>query len=196
MSAVQSVCVFTGSNPGRTAIYADFANRLGVLLAERGIRLVYGGGHVGLMGRVADACLNAGGEVTGVIPHALAEKELAHEYLTELHTVGSMHERKALMADLSDAFIAMPGGIGTMEELFEVWTWAQLGYHDKPVGLLNVQGFFDPLIEFLEHVVAEEFLKPGHKRMLHISDDPVTLLAAFAAYEPPEIHKWVEKAET
>ncbi|HEV2558152.1 MAG TPA: TIGR00730 family Rossman fold protein [Microvirga sp.] len=190
------ICVYAGSNPGNDPAYREAAGRLGRTLARRSIELVYGGGHTGLMGAVADACLQAGGRVTGVMPGFLVEKEIAHRGLSDLRVVCSMHERKTLMADLSEGFIALPGGIGTFEELFEVWTWGQLGQHAKPCGLLNVGGFYDGLSHFLAHVAWEGFLKEGHRRMLQISTDPDRLLDAFAAYEPPATGKWLEVATT
>lgn len=193
---LSSVCIFTGSSHGRRAVYGEAATAMGQLLAARGIRLVFGGGHVGLMGKTADGCLQAGGNVTGVIPRSMVERELAHEELSELHVVGSMHERKARMAELADGFIALPGGIGTLEEMFEVWTWAQLGYHEKPVGLLNVAGYYDPLIGFFDRMVEEGFVRPEHKRMLHISDNARTLVAAMENYEPAVTPKWIERGET
>lgn len=196
MPTVQSLCVFCGSSSGVRSEYAAAAEGLGRFAAARGIRLVYGGGRVGLMGVLADACLAAGGTVIGVIPQALASKELAHAVCTELHVVESMHERKALMAELSDAFVALPGGIGTFEELFEVWTWAQLGLHPKPCGLLNVAGFYDQLIAFVEHATAEGFMRAEHLHMLARADDPATLLAALERYEPPDVRKWLRREET
>jgi hypothetical protein len=168
--------VYCGSNPGGRPGYRDAAAALGRLVAGRGIGLVYGGGNVGLMGVVAEAALGAGGEVIGVIPRAFVEKEVAHFGVSDLRIVGSMHERKALMADLSDAFVALPGGLGTLEELFETWTWAQLGLHAKPCGLLNVAGFFDPLVAFLDHAVRERFLKPPHRSLLIVEPAPGPLL--------------------
>ena len=185
------LCVFLGSSVGRSLIYAETARRFGTLLAERGIGLVYGGGSVGLMGIIADGACAAGGEVIGVIPEALQQREVDHEGLSELHVVKTMHERKALMADLSDGFVAMPGGIGTFEELFEVWTWAQLGYHAKPCGLLNVNGFYDGMSMFIDHVVAEGFLKAGHRQMLIVEEDAEVMLARMAHYLPPPTTKWI-----
>jgi uncharacterized protein (TIGR00730 family) len=196
MHPIQSLCVFCGSNAGARPEYADAAQGLGRFAAERGINLVYGGGRVGLMGALADACLAAGGQVVGVIPQALASKELAHAGCTELHVVESMHERKALMTELSDAFVALPGGIGTFEELFEVWTWGQLGFHKKPCGLLNPAGFYDRLIEFLEHTRDEGFMQAEHLQMLARADDPATLLAALERYKPPDVRKWLRRDET
>jgi uncharacterized protein (TIGR00730 family) len=185
------LCVFLGSSTGRSPIYAETARAFGGLLARRGIGLVYGGGSVGLMGIIADGACAAGGEVIGVIPEALRARELDHQGLTELHVVRTMHERKALMAELSDGFVALPGGIGTFEELFEVWTWAQLGYHAKPCGLLNVNGFYDRMSEFVDHVVAEGFLKAEHRAMLIVEDKPEAMLATMATYLPPPTTKWL-----
>lgn len=182
---MRNICVFTGSSAGRDSRYHDAAVRLGTVLGERGIGLVYGGAMVGLMGAVADATLAAGGHVTGVIPKALVDREVAHTGLSDLRVVGSMHERKALMADLSDAFIALPGGIGTFEELFEAWTWHKLGTHSKPCAILNTAGFYDQLVGFLDHVVTEEFLTPSDRAMLLAASDPDTLLDRLAAYSKP-----------
>ncbi len=166
------------------------------MIAEHGYRLVYGGAKVGLMGTVADGALKAGGEVVGVLPRALEEKELAHEGLNELHLVSSMHERKALMADLSDAFIALPGGAGTLEEIFEVWTWGQLGYHQKPCGFLNVEGYYDQLIAFLDHQTEEAFTKQAMRQMIQIADTPKALVDLFKSYEAPDTPKWIDRDET
>lgn len=189
-------CVFCGSNMGRRPAYEAAAKALGAALAARNIGLVYGGASVGLMGTVADAALNAGGEVIGVLPQALKDKELAHPSLTELKIVGSMHERKATMAELSDGFIALPGGAGTLEETFEIWTWAQLGMHQKPVGLLNVEGFYDQLQAFLDHVAAEAFMKPIHRGLLMAAPDPASLIDALQTAEPVSVAKWIGKEET
>jgi uncharacterized protein (TIGR00730 family) len=172
------ICVYTGSRHGSRPEYRSTAEAFGALLAREGIGLVYGGGRLGLMGVVADAALAAGGEVVGIIPQKLVDLEVAHSRLTELHVVGSMHERKALMADLSDGFVALPGGIGTLEELFEVWAWLHLGYHDKPCGLLNVSGFYDPLITFLDSIVTEGFLRADTRAMLFCENDGQRLLEA------------------
>jgi uncharacterized protein (TIGR00730 family) len=193
---MRRVCVFCGSSPGAGAGYADAAGRLGRALAGAGIGLVYGGAHVGLMGILADAVLAAGGHVTGVIPRSLVDREIAHRGLSELRVVGSMHERKALMAELAGGFIALPGGMGTMEELFEVLTWAQLGMHEKPCGLLDAAGYFSRLLGFLDHMVAERFLRPEYRAMLLVDDDPARLLAAFDRYRPPAVAKWIDRAET
>jgi uncharacterized protein (TIGR00730 family) len=171
------------------------AEATGSAIADRGLRLVYGGAHVGLMGAVADAALTAGGEVVGVMPAALIDREIAHGGLSEMHQVDSLHERKAKMADLSDAFIALPGGAGTLEEMFEVWTWGQLGYHRKPVGLLNIAGYFDSLIAFLDHQCDERFMRSEHRRMLLVGTGPRDLLDAFERYRPPQVEKWIADDE-
>ena len=173
------VCVFTGSSRGQRPGYSDAARQLARRLVERDYGLVYGGGNVGLMGMIADAVLDRGGHVTGVIPDALVSQEVAHRGLSELRVVQSMHERKATMAELSDGFIAMPGGIGTMEEFFEVLSWAQLGLHDKPCGLLNIGGYYDHLIRFMNHAVDQEFLKPKHRALLIVEEEPTQLLDRF-----------------
>jgi len=177
--SVRRICVFTGSRRGASTAYSAVAQRLGAALTARGYGLVYGGGKVGLMTVIADTVLELGGEVTGVIPHALVSKEVAHRGLSDLRVVGSMHERKAMMAELSDAFIAMPGGIGTMEEFFEVLSWAQLELHEKPCGLLNVAGYYDPLVAFLDHAVAENFIKPQHRALMMVEPQPDRLLERF-----------------
>ncbi len=189
------ICVYTGSRHGSRPEYEAAARSFGTLLAERGIGLVYGGGHLGLMGVVADAALAAGGEVIGVIPQKLVEWEVAHPGLTQLHVVHSMHERKQMMADLSDAFVALPGGIGTMEELFEVWAWLHLGYHQKPCALLNVAGFYDPLITFLDGMVDEGFLKSGTRAMLLTGDDGERLLEQLGAFRAPATLPILERDE-
>lgn len=173
---MKRLCIFCGSSPGNNTRYRDLATTCGRLMAERRIGLVYGGGCVGLMGVLADSVLAGGGEVVGVIPQALWDREVGHGGLTELHVVGSMHQRKALMADLSDAFLALPGGIGTMDELFEIWTWRQLGIHDKPLGLLNVDQFFSPLVDFLDHMTRQGFLAPATRGLLLEGQDPAELL--------------------
>jgi uncharacterized protein (TIGR00730 family) len=190
------VCVFCASSTGRNPSYRRLADQLGRTLAARGLGLVFGGGRVGLMGALADGALAAGGEVIGVIPQALIDREIGHRGLTELRVVGSMHERKALMTELADGFIALPGGIGTLEELFEVWTWAQLGLHSKPSGLLDSDGFFDPLVGFLDHLVVTGFVQPQYRAMLHTAESPEELLAAFAAYQAPLVARWVGPAQT
>ena len=193
---ISSVCVFCGSSPGRRSEYADAARHLGRTLAERGKRLVYGGGNVGLMGVIADAALEHGGEVIGVIPRHLVDREVAHAGLSYLRVVDSMHQRKQSMADLSDAFIVLPGGLGTLEEFFEVWTWGQLGLHRKPYGLLNVAGYFDPLLAFLDHSVEERFVSTDHRALLRVDDEPLALLSALEAYEPPATPKWIDRRTT
>jgi len=191
--AIARVCVFCGSSPGGDPAFGDLAARLGRLLAAQGLGLVYGGASVGLMGRLADAALASGGEVIGVIPRALVDMEVAHGGLDDLRVVTTMHERKAVMADLADAFIALPGGIGTLDELFEVLTWAQLGLHAKPVGLLDQQGYFQPLLAFLDGATRARFVQPAHRAMLLVEDDPERLLSAFRSYRPPPPFKWVDR---
>jgi uncharacterized protein (TIGR00730 family) len=183
------ICVFCGSSPGRLPVYAESAANLGRLLAERGIGLVYGGAAVGTMGVIANAALAAGGEVYGVIPQQLIEREIAHRGLTELYETADMHERKAKMADLSDAFIALPGGAGTMEELFEVWTWLQIGIHSKPIGLLDVAGYYSRLAALLDHMVDEGFLKPQSRDALQIDADPSRLVDLLES-APTPTPKW------
>src|SRR6185295_4721603 len=187
------LCVFCGSSPGRDPIYLAAAAELGTFLAERRIGLVYGGAAIGLMGTVANAARAAGGEVIGVIPRALVELEVAHAGLADLRVVASMHERKAMMAELSDGFIALPGGLGTLEELFEVLTWGQLGLHQKPCGLLNVQGYFDGLLSFIDRCVDEGFLRLEHRSMVLVSDSPAVLLELLEDYEPPAVEKWIDR---
>jgi uncharacterized protein (TIGR00730 family) len=187
------ICVFTGSSDGRRATYRTAAAALGRTLVAAGYELVYGGARVGLMGTIADAVLEAGGHVIGVIPQALVEREVAHTALPDLRVVSSMHERKALMSDLSDGFIAMPGGWGTIEELFEVLTWGQLGLHRKPCGLLNVDGYFDPLLAFLRHASEEQFVRTEFERQLLVSTSPDQLLERFARFEPPNVRKWIDR---
>jgi uncharacterized protein (TIGR00730 family) len=193
MPTLRRICVYAGSSPGARPIYADAARDLGRLLAERGIGVVYGGGNVGLMGELADAAMEAGGEVTGVIPRALLEREVGHRGVTALRVVESMHERKALMADLSDGFVALPGGIGTLEELVEMHTWAQLGFHVKPIGVLDVAGFYRPLTAFLDHAVAERFLRPEHRATLLVDESPGALLERMAVWEAPAVEKWIDR---
>jgi uncharacterized protein (TIGR00730 family) len=196
MARVQRICVFTGSQAGSRPAYAEQARRLGRLLGQRGIGLVYGGGSVGLMGVIADAALEAGAEVIGVIPEVLMIREVTHTGLTELRIVDTMHERKALMAELSDAFIAMPGGFGTLDELFEAITWAQLGLHRKPVGLLNVEGYYDPLLALIEHAIAEGFILPEYAQLLTVDSDPEELLEQLLRYEPPVIvPRWITREQ-
>lgn len=190
---MKRICVFCGSSPGASPAYASAAARLGSTLAKRGLGLVYGGASVGLMGVLADAALEAGGSVVGVIPVGLARKEIAHEGLTALRIVGSMHERKAVMAELSDAFVALPGGMGTLDELFEIVTWAQLGLHSKPCGLLDVGGYFSHLLAFLDRAVEERFVKPAHRAFIQVEDEPERLLDAFARWRAPVVEKWLDR---
>jgi uncharacterized protein (TIGR00730 family) len=189
------ICVFAGSSPGANPNYLRAAQKLGALLAERKVGLVYGGASVGLMGAVADATLQAGGEVIGVIPRSLVARELAHKKLPDLRIVGSMHERKATMAHLSDGFIAIPGGIGTLEELFEIWTWAQLGEHEKPCAVLNTDSYYAPLLSFIDKVVSDGFLRPAHREMLVVDSDPERLLDRINKYVPPIVIKWIGGGE-
>lgn len=193
---MKRICVFCGSNPGTNPAYVEAAVTVGTLLASRQIGLVYGGGHVGMMGTIADAVLARGGEVIGVIPIALAEKEVEHKGLTELHVVKSMHERKALMADLADGFIALPGGFGTFEEYCEIITWAQLGFHHKPCGLLNVAGYYNHLLAMIDHGVAQQFIRPVHRQLVIDDTDAEHLLDRMAAFVPPVIDKWIKRDET
>jgi hypothetical protein len=188
-----SVCVYCGSSKGSSPVYADAAKSLGRALVKQNLSLVYGGGHVGLMGIVADAVLEAGGEVTGVIPKALMDSEVGHDRLTRLLVVKDMHERKALMAEHADGFIAMPGGIGTLEELFETLTWAQLGFHEKPIGLLNVAGFYDPLIEFLRHQTSQGFLRAEHKELLLVETESDSLIEQLKNFTMPEGVSWLSR---
>lgn len=192
---MKSVCVFCGSNPGNDPAYAEGARAMGREIARRGMVLVYGGGAVGLMGVVANAALEAGGEVHGVIPQALRDKEVGHHGLTRLEVVDTMHTRKARMAELSEGFIAMPGGIGTFEELFEIWTWGQLGIHTKPLGMLDVAGFYEPLASFLDATVSAGFLKQSHRAIAMTETDPAALLDRMEAYVPQATYKWVEKEQ-
>jgi uncharacterized protein (TIGR00730 family) len=193
---VKRVCVFSGSSPGADLAYRAAATDLGHRLAERGIDLVYGGASVGLMGAVADAALEGGGHVIGVIPQPLVDREVAHAGLEDLRIVDSMHERKAVMAELADAFVALPGGVGTLEELFEVYTWNQLGLHAKPLGLFNVRGYFDGLARFLDHATAERFVTPQHRAMLLVSEDLDELLDGLAGWEAPAQPKWIDRAQS
>ncbi len=188
---MQTLCVFCGSRSGSRLQYAEAARRLGTTLVARGMDLVYGGGHVGLMGVVADACLAAGGRVVGVIVQNLVERELAHQGLTELIVVETMHQRKAIMAERAHAFVALPGGYGTGDELFEILTWAQLGFHTRPIGLLNTAGYFDALLGWLDHMVREDFLRPKHRDLLLVDDDVERLLHRIAQFKPgPFEAKW------
>ena len=191
--AVQRICVFTGSSLGARSEYAVATKNLAEELVSRDLELVYGGANVGLMGTLADTVLELGGHVIGVIPESLVSKEVAHQRLSELRVVASMHQRKAEMAELASGFIALPGGVGTIEETFEIFTWAQLGMHTKPCGLLNVAGYFDQLVAFLEHSVRERFLKEVHREMLLVEEDPKILLDAFNQYASPKVEKWIDR---
>jgi len=190
------ICVFAGSSPGARPEYAEAARELGRALVARRLGLVYGGARVGLMGAVADTVLAGGGKVTGVIPERLVTKEIAHDGLTELRVVASMHERKAMMNDLADGFIALPGGWGTFEEFFEVLTWAQLGLHRKPCGLLNAHGYFDQLLSFIDHSVEERFVRSHHRSIVLVASSPGELLRQFDSYVPPTVEKWIDWAST
>lgn len=196
MTTLASICVYCGSSPGRIEAYASAARELADAMVERRIRLVYGGAGIGIMGEIANRMLERGGQVVGVIPKALAHKEVAHPNLTELHVTQSMHERKMRMAELADGFIALPGGIGTLEELFEIWTWAQLGFHRKPCGLVNTAGYYDHLVRFLDHVEAEQFVKPRQRSLMMVETAPSPLLDRFATYQAPQLRVWVGEDET
>jgi len=192
---IKKICVYCGSSPGKNPVYSEAAASLAHALCERGIGLVYGGAAVGVMGAIADAVLAAGGEAIGVIPKSLAVKEVAHNNLSELHVVASMHERKAMMADLADGFIALPGGWGTLEEIFEMLTWAQLGFHNKPCGLLNIEGYYDGLIGFLENSFEQQFVNELYRPMLMQTHEPAALLDQFAVYRAPKVRKWMGESE-
>jgi uncharacterized protein (TIGR00730 family) len=191
-----NLCIFCGSSTGQNPAFAHAATTLATALARRDIGIVYGGGNVGLMGVLADAALAAGGEVTGVIPRGLVSRELAHREISQLHVVDSMHQRKALMAELSDGFIALPGGFGTLEEFCEVVTWTQLGIHLKPCGLLNVEGFYDGLLAFLAHALREEFLRPTHFEIVVTSSEPDDLISRVLNWRPPDVTRWVSQRES
>lgn len=193
---IRSLCVFCGSNTGTNPRFAEVAREFGTLLAKEGIALVYGGGHVGLMGIVADAVLAGGGKAIGVIPRALWDREVGHRGLTERHIVETMHERKAMMASLSDAFVALPGGLGTLEEIFEVWTWAQLGIHAKPVAFLDADDFYGPLMTFLDRAVDAGFVRAQHRLIAIVDADPISLLRRLGEYEPPRVAKWITESES
>jgi uncharacterized protein (TIGR00730 family) len=193
---MKRVCIFCGSSPGNRPVYLEAARSVGRLLADRGLELVYGGAHVGLMGAVADATLTAGGHVIGVIPQSLVDREIAHNKIPDLRIVASMHERKAMMETLSDAFLALPGGMGTLEEVCEIYTWAQLGLHTKPCGLLNVDGYYDPLLQLLDNAVTTGFLRQEHREAVLADDDPAALLDRFATYKPTLHSKWVTRETT
>ncbi len=189
---MQSVCLYLGSSPGTRPEYEAAVKQLATIIANRGMTLVYGGGNVGLMGVAANAALEAGGKVIGVIPADIADKEVGHYGLTELQVVDSMHERKMRMAKLADGIIALPGGLGTLEEMFEMLTWSQLGFHNKPVGLVNVEGYFDLLLSFLDHMVVERFVKQDHRDLLLTERDPEVLLDRMIDYVPPVADKWLD----
>lgn len=191
-----SVCVFCGSSTGNDAAFAEAARQLAQALVQNECDVVYGGGRVGLMGVLADAVLELGGKITGVIPEALATKELLHRGTTELHVVASMHARKAKMNALADGFIALPGGYGTFEELFEMITWSQLGLHRKPIGLLNVRGFFQPLVNLVDNAVALEFIKPEQRELFIIHDDPAQLYTDLWLHKPPRVKKWIASSDS
>lgn len=193
---MQHICVFCASNPGHNPAYLQLARSLGTLIAQRNQTVVFGGGRVGLMGALADGALSAGGEVIGVMPHALVQREAAHRELTELHIVDTMHERKAMLAELSDGFIAMPGGIGTLEELFETWTWGHLGVHAKPIALLDVAEYWKSLVTFLDHVGEEGFMRPNTRELLLVDDNAARLLDRMTAYAPPPVTQWVRLNQT
>ncbi len=194
-STLRAVCVFCGSSPGNDPAYCRAAGELGELLARRGIKLVYGGGNVGVMGALADGALRAGGKVIGVIPHGLTVKEAAHRGVEEMRVVDSMHDRKAMMADLADGFIALPGGLGTLEETFEVITWAQLGIHHKPCAVLNVAGYYDRLIGFINFAVEKGLIRPEHRETILVDDDAERLLDRMSGYESPINERWVGRDE-
>jgi len=196
VSEIKRIAVFCGSSSGARPAYVAAARAFGRLLSERGIGVVYGGSNVGLMAALANEVLDNNGEIIGVIPRLLVEREVAHRELADLRIVESMHERKALMAELSDAFVALPGGIGTLEEFFEVWTWAQLGVHDKPCGLLNIAGYFDGLLSFVDRAVEEKFVRDAHRAMLIVEEEPRRLLERFDSYEPPRVKKWISAGAT
>ena len=193
---LSTIFVFCASSLGTDPRYADAARSFGALLAGTGRRVVYGGGNTGLMGALAEGVLGADGEIVGVMPRHLVEREVAHRGLTRLETVTSMHERKARLAEMADAFVALPGGLGTLEEFTEIWTWGQLGLHRKPYGLLNVAGFFSPLLAFLDHAAAERFVRPEHRAMVHVAEDPAALLDAMEHAPPPALPKWLDRATT
>jgi uncharacterized protein (TIGR00730 family) len=193
---MRRVCVFCGSYSGVRPDYAAAARAMAAALVRSGLELVYGGGRVGLMGIVADEVLRLGGTAVGVIPQALVDREVGHDGLTEIHIVETMHARKKLMADLADAFVALPGGLGTIEEIFEIWTWAQLGMHQKPCGFLDVAGYYTPLAAFLDHATREGFVRPQMRGSAIFESDPDALLRRFAGYTPPAVEKWIDRART
>ncbi|MFN8376641.1 MAG: TIGR00730 family Rossman fold protein [Anaerolineae bacterium] len=190
---MKRICIFCGSSNNVREVYKEAAWEIGTLIAHRGYELIYGGGRAGLMGTVADAALHAGGTVIGVIPTALVQKETQHNGLTQLHVVNSMHERKAMMADLTDSFIALPGGFGTLDEFCEIITWAQLGYHRKPVSMLNTDGFYNKFLDFLDFTITQGFIRAEHRALLLIDEQPVRLLDRLAVYQPPLMDKWLKR---
>jgi hypothetical protein len=192
---MRAICVYCGSSDGARLLYAEAAKAFGRALVKADLALVYGGGKVGLMGVIANEVMAAGGRAIGVIPELLVNKEVGHDGLTELHVVPDMHQRKKMMADLSDAFVAMPGGAGTLEELFEVFTWAQLGYHQKPVAVLNIDGFYDPLVSMLRHTVDEGFMQQKYFDILQIDADPEALIGKLQRYQPPVADKWAQNRD-
>lgn len=193
---MKRICVFCGSNSGIDPIYLETAEKVGKFLVSENIELVYGGGRVGLMGKIADTVMENGGKVIGVIPHDLSAKEIAHQNLTELHIVDSMHERKAMMAELADGFIALPGGVGTFEEFCEIVTWAQLGIHTKPCALMNVGGFYDAFIAMFDHSMNQGFIRPQHRALILVESEIGKLFQLMKEYRPPIIEKWLHKEST
>ncbi len=193
---LKTLGVFCASSPGGDARYVEVTRAFGTLVAGSGRRIVYGGGNTGLMGVLADAAMAAGGEVIGLMPKHLVDREVAHHGLTRLEVVSSMHERKARLADLADAFVALPGGLGTLEEFTEIWTWGQLGLHAKPYGLLNIAGYYDPLLAFLDHAVSERFVHPEHRAMVRVAGEPAALLAAMESAPPPAQPKYIDRTAT
>jgi uncharacterized protein (TIGR00730 family) len=193
---LDTICVFCASSPGADPRYVAAAQAFGALVANSGRRIVYGGGNTGLMGALADATLAAGGEIIGVMPRHLVDREVAHTGLTRLDIVESMHERKARLAEMADGFVALPGGLGTLEEFTEIWTWGQLGLHRKPYGLLDVASYYSPLLTFLDHAVAERFVRPEHRAMVRVAEEPAALLASMEAAPPPAMPKWLDRATT
>lgn len=193
---MKRICVFCGSNSGVDPIYLETAEKVGKFLADHKIELVFGGGRVGLMGKIADTVMENGGKVIGIIPQALSEREVAHQGLTELHIVGSMHERKAMMADLADGFIALPGGVGTFEEFCEIVTWAQLGIHNKPCALMNVGGFYDAFIAMFDYSMNQGFIRPQHRALVLVESAIEKLYKAMVEYRPPIVEKWLDKEST
>lgn len=191
-----TICVFCASSPGADPRYVESARAFGSLLAQSGRRIVYGGGNTGLMGALADGALSARGEIIGVMPRHLVEREVAHRDLTRLDIVASMHERKARLAEMADAFVALPGGLGTLEEFTEIWTWGQLGLHRKPYGILEVAGYYAPLLDFLDHALGQGFVRPEHRAMVHVSEDPAALLEAMEHAPPPALPKYLDRATT